>query len=222
RSTTDGEEALIVNARIGTALSGAVGDACKGLASLTTDAAGSTAINGGSVTTSGDQTYHDPVTLNAAANSTTLTGVNVTFDSTVRSTTDGEEALIVNARGVTTFSGAVGDASKRLASLTTDAAGSTAINGGAVTTTGDQTYHDRVTLDALGNSTTLTGVNVTFDSTVRSTTDGQEALIVNASGITTFSGAVGDNSQRLASLTTDMAGSTKIGGGAVTTTGDQT
>src|SRR5207253_1108477 len=151
-----------------------------------------------------------------------LPSLNVTFDSTVRSTTDGEEALIVNASGVTTFSGAVGDAGKRLASLTTDAAGSTAINGGSVTTTGDQTYHDPVTLNAAANTTTLTGVNVTFDSTVRSTTDGEEALIVNASGLTTFGGAVGDASKRLASLTTDAAGSTAINGGSVTTTGAQT
>src|SRR5439155_739009 len=193
---------LTVNTAGVTTFGGAVGGSGNPLLSVTTDAAGSTAINGGSVTTRGDQTYHDPVTLNAAANSTTLTGVNVTFDSTVRSTTDGEEALIVNASGVTTFSGAVGDNSLRLALPTSDAAGSTAINGGAVTTTGDQTYHDPVTLNAAANSTTLTGVNVTFDSTVRSTTDGEEALIVNASGVTTFSGAVGDASKRLASLTT--------------------
>ena len=76
----------------------------------------------------------------------------------------------------------MGDNSQRLASLTTDAAGTTAINGGSVNTSGDQTYNDAVTLNATGNITTLTGVNVTFASTLRSTTDGEEALIVNASG----------------------------------------
>ena len=153
-----------------------MGDNNQRLASLTTDAAGTTAINGGSVNTSGDQTYNDAVTLNATGNVTTLTGVNVTFASTLRSTTDGEDALIVNASGLTTFNGAVGDNSQRLASLTTDAAGTTAINGGSVNTSGDQTYNDAVTLNATGNSTTLTGVNVTFASTLRSTTDGEESL----------------------------------------------
>src|SRR5437660_8021059 len=116
------------------------------LASLTTAAAGSTAINDGSDTATRYYPTRRSSDLNAAANSTTLTGVNVTFDSTVRSTTDGEEALIDNASGDTTSTGTLRDAIKPLASLTTDAAGSTAINGGSVTTTGDQTYHDPVTL----------------------------------------------------------------------------
>src|SRR5437660_10216791 len=118
------------------------------LASLTTAAAGSTAINDGSDTATRYYPTRRSSDLNAAANSTTLTGVNVTFDSTVRSTTDGEEALIVNASGVTTFSGAVRSEDRRVGKQTTAAAGSTAINGGSVTTTGDQTYHDPVTLNA--------------------------------------------------------------------------
>ena len=43
----------------------------------------------------------------------------------------------------------MGDNSQRLANLTTNAGGTTAINGGAITTSGDQTYNDAVTLDAL-------------------------------------------------------------------------
>ena len=62
------------------------------------------------MSTSGDQLYNDAVTLNAAGNTTVLTGVNVTFISTVRSASDGEENLTVNASGTTMFSGAVGDA----------------------------------------------------------------------------------------------------------------
>jgi hypothetical protein len=96
------------------------------------------------------------VTLNAAGNATTLTGGSVSFGKTLRSTTDAEEALTVTA-GATTCGGAVGDNRQRLASLTTEANGSTAINGGSVTTAGVQNYQDEVTLNAAGNATTMTG-----------------------------------------------------------------
>ena len=61
-----------------------------------------------------------------------------------------------------------------LTSLTTDAAGSTQINGGSVRTTANQTYNDSVTLAA---DTTLTGVNVTFASTLED--DGPQARSPN-------------------------------------------
>jgi hypothetical protein len=61
----------------------------------------------------------------------------VSFAKTLRSTTDAEDALTV-AAGTTTFTGAVGDNNQRLASLTTDANGATAINGVSVTTAGAQ------------------------------------------------------------------------------------
>src|SRR5207249_431811 len=138
----------------------------------------------------GPITLTQPVLLTGTTLVTAGAG-NVTFSGTV----NGGFGLTVNSAGTTTFGGAVGN-NDALASLTTDAAGSTAINGGSVTTTGNQTYHDSVTLDAVGNSTTLTGVNISFDSTLRSTTDGEEALIVNASGVTTFGGAVGDGGKR--------------------------
>src|SRR5207237_1182032 len=98
----------------------------------------------------------------------TSTGAgNIGFGSTV----DGAFALTVNTAGVTTFGGAVGGATA-LASLTTDAPGATALNGGSVTTTGDQSYSDAVTL---GTDTTLIstgGGAVGFGSTV----DGAFAL----------------------------------------------
>src|SRR5262249_48044071 len=131
----------------GAATTGTLGGAVN-VGALTTDAGGTTAINGGSVTTTGNQSYGDAVTLDAASNSTTLTGVDISFAATLRSTTNGQEALTVSGSGTTTFGGAVGDNSQRLASLTSNAGGTTAINGGAVTTTRNQTYNDSVTLDA--------------------------------------------------------------------------
>lgn len=62
-------------------------------------------------------------------------------------------------------------------------AGSIALNG-AITTSGDQTYRSAVTLQ--GNST-LQGGTILFDGTV----DGSYQLGVDASGMATFSGAMG-------------------------------
>ncbi|MEY2428359.1 MAG: trimeric autotransporter adhesin, partial [Verrucomicrobiota bacterium] len=161
-STVDGAQALEVNTAGTTSFGGAVGGTTP-LTSLTTDnpaaaagsIGGSTAVNGGSVATSGAQTYNDDVTLGA---DTVLNGSAVTLAKTV----NGAAALTVNAAGATTFGGAVGGTTP-LNSLTTDAAGSTAVNGGSVATSGAQTYNDDVTL---GADTVLNGSAVTLAKTV--------------------------------------------------------
>lgn len=101
--------------------------------------------SGGTIVTAGDQVYSSAVTLGAA---TTLgtTGTNgnaITFNATI----DGAHALTLNTPGTTTLGGAVGGETP-LSSLTTDAGGTTAINGGEVVTTGAQTYGDAVSLGA--------------------------------------------------------------------------
>jgi len=63
------------------------------------------------------------------------------------STLNGAFDLTVNSSGLTVFGAAVGG-STPLASLTTDVAGATQINGNAVATTGAQTYNDPVILGA--------------------------------------------------------------------------
>ncbi len=98
-----------------------------------------------------------------------------------------------------------------LATLTASAPGAGAgitLNGD-VTTSGAQTYNQAVAL--AGPTNTLTGTNVSFASTV----NGASALAVNASGTTTFDGAVG-----VTSVSTDDAGSLAINAN-VTTTGNQ-
>ena len=74
---------------------------------------------------------------------------------------NGGSALTVNSTGSTTFTGPVGG-STALLSLTTDAMGTTAINGGSVVTSGNQTFNDAVTLGQATTFTTTTGGNVTF------------------------------------------------------------
>ncbi len=98
-------------------------------------------------------------------------------------------SLTVNSTGLTTFGGAVGGVWP-LASLTTNAGGTTAVNGGYVRTTdlAGQLYGDAVTL----------GAPVTFQSdlagpiTFASTLDGAaQAEFIAGEGAVTFKGAVG-------------------------------
>ncbi|MEN3943907.1 filamentous hemagglutinin N-terminal domain-containing protein, partial [Prosthecobacter sp. SYSU 5D2] len=124
--------------------------ATRALLSLTTDAGGSTVFNilgGTSVTTSTTQTYNDAVTLMMDTVLSSSTAGNISFNSTVD--TDALAAavrsLTVNTGGATQFGNGGADnvgGNRALASLTTDAAGSTVFNilgGTSVTTAGAQT-----------------------------------------------------------------------------------
>ena len=66
-----------------------------------------------------------------------------------------------------------------------------------ITTTGDQTFGDAVTLQT---DTTLSSVNTTFNKTVT----GDRQLTIKASEATTFNGEV-----NVGKLTTDSVGSTR-------------
>jgi len=202
--TTANTESLTINTGGQTQFNGAVGGVAS-LASLTTDAAGSTRI-GANITTGGAQTFNDTVTLNAASVLTSTGGGNITFAQTV----DGAFDLTVNTTGNTVFTGLVGNGAA-LTSLTTDAGGTTSI-GANVTTTGAQAFNDAVTLAANVIAASTGAGNVTFGSTV----NGAFNLTVNTTGVTTFGGAVS-----VASLTTDAGGSTNLGA-AVTTSAAQT
>src|SRR5207245_11758603 len=72
----------------------------------------------------------------------------------------------------------------------------------------------------LATDVTVTGRNVECGSTVQSPVP--RSLLVNASGATTFGGAVGGGDQPLLSVETNTPGTTLINGGAVTTTTTQT
>lgn len=209
-----GAFALIVNTGGITRFDGLVN-----VASITTDAGGTTEINGGSVTTTGDQTYGDDVTVGAdtvlASNGgnvlfsgalggpfdlTLNTGAgNATFNGTVSGLID----LIVNSAGITRFNNTV-----TVGSLTTDAAGSTEINTGAITTTGNQTYNDAVALLANAILTSSGNGNLVFGNTL----NGGFTLNLNTGGTTQFDGLV-----NVGSIITDAGGTTVINGGSVTT-----
>src|SRR5205823_1895239 len=181
-STVDGAQALTVNTSGSgtTTFGGAVGGTIA-LTNLTTNADGSTHLNGGGISTTADQNYNDTVTLGA---DTTIAGNDIQFAKTL----DGAFALTVNSSGsgVTTFGDQVGGTTI-LTSLTTNSDGTTRINGGVVNTSGAQSYGDAVTL---GADTTVGGGSVSFGGTLDSDTTARD-LTVNSAGATVFGGAVG-------------------------------
>src|SRR6266498_4141080 len=138
-------------------------------------------------------------------------GRNITFAKTVNAAAAGVQGLTANTAGTTTFGGAVGN-NARLANVTTDAAGTTDLNGGAVNTTGNQTYNDDVILTANTTVDSSGAGTLTFAKTVNAAASGVQGLTANTAGTTIFQGAVGNNT-RLASLTTDAAGTTAINDG---------
>jgi len=240
----------------------------QALLSLTTDAGGSTSINGGAITTTGAQSYNDGVTVGADLTLSTTNG-NITFGSTYDG---GSHDLTITGSvgtGTMTFTGAVTNLGNATGTSLTVQAGQTGlvrfmnpvsgVSGlsfadgtsvrfdGDVTLTGGDTANSflgNVVLDGLtfsssqalqfGNSAaadqvTLSGGAVTIDTsagnqavTFTSKIDGEQVLTVSGGiAVTTFNGVVGGTIP-LTSLTTDAGGSTSINGGAVTTTGAQT
>ena len=126
-------------------------------------------------TSAGNILVNNPVTLTGSATVTnTASAGNVTFASTI----DGGFGLTVNDSGTTTFTGAVG-ATTPLASLTTDAPGTTQINGGSVKTSGNQTYNDAVTL---GTTTTLTATGGSINQGTTGTISGGSLITSSATG----------------------------------------
>ncbi|HEX3658963.1 MAG TPA: hypothetical protein VHV55_24430 [Pirellulales bacterium] len=200
-NTIDGAYALTINTW-NMSLTGAIGSATP-LASLTVSVPFNSAFSGRSISTNGPQTYNTNLTLgadttfNAGSSAISINGLNgaynVTFDSS----------------GLTTLSGNLGN-SIALASVTTDAAGTTNLNGD-VTTSGNQTYNDPVSLWAFTTLNAGSG-NITFNNTVDS-----GGLTANTTGTTTFNGAVGKTAA-LGSLTIGAGGTTVLAGGSINAT----
>ena len=198
-ATLDGANALLIagNAEF----DGAVG-ATSVLTSLAVSK--TSAINGGTITTTGAQIYTGAVTLAGISPTVLTTGTGITFAATL----DGANALII--AGNADFEGAVGGTTA-LRSLAVS--NTSLIDSGAVTTTGGQTYTGAVTLAGITPTVLKTGTTATFASTV----DGVNALTIAGNAV--FDGAVGGTAA-LASLA--VSKTSAINGGAVTTTGDET
>ncbi len=204
--TLSGAFAVSVNTTGATTFAKAVN-----VGTLSTDAGGTTAVNGGSVTTAGGQSYGDAVAVGADATFASTGGGDVVFGGSL----DGGFKVVINTAGTAKLNGPVGGGSP-LASLTTDAGGTTQVLGGLVKTSGGQTYNDPVTV----------GVDATFASTgagaitFNAALDGPGSASVATAGATTFKAAVGGGTA-LGSLATDAGGTTAVNGGLVKTAGGQ-
>ena len=155
-STVDGMQSLVLMTAGPKVINGPVGGTTA-LLNLTTDG-GSMALNGGTVTTIGAQTYNGAVMLGSELTLASLGAGDILFNSTV----DGMHSLTVASGGIGVFNGSVGGGTA-LASLVTDTGASTMVNGGAVTTTGVQDYRRAVTL---ANNATLTASQVNIFATL--------------------------------------------------------
>jgi|GEM_PF-5890446 len=111
----------------------------------------------------------------------------ISFGGPINASTADSYSLTLNSTGIVTIGGAVG-AVTAFAGLTTNADGITNIKGGAVTTSGVQTYNDAVVLDA-DASIVSTSSTIAFNSTVTGT---YTLSIQNAAstGMVSFVGAV--------------------------------
>ena len=190
------------------------GAAVTGVDDLVSNGGGTTTLQG-NIATTGTQTYTDNVTLGGAT-TVASTGVGAAGNIAFNGTVNGAADLAVNTAGVTTFATQVGNATP-LNSLTTDAPGSVALNGGTITTAGAQTYNDAATLGVATTVASTGGGNISFNGTL----NGAQTLAVNTAGITGFGGAVGGVTP-LTTLTTDALGSVSLTGGSLITSGAQT
>jgi filamentous hemagglutinin family protein len=171
-------------------------------ATVSTDAGGSTRLNGGAVTTSGLQDYNDAAVLGAATTLTSTGGGAVGINGGA----SGLHDLTVNTAGVTTLGGGI-----NVGSITTDGPGSVRLSGG-ITTAGAQTYNEAATLTGATTLSSTGSGNVSLQQGVSGAFD----LAVNTSGVTRLGGTVA-----LGSLTTDAGGTVELPG-TVTTSGSQT
>ena len=167
---------------------------------------------GGSITTTGTQTYSGAVTLSAATITLTTTDSDVTFGGTIDSDAGQTRHLTIDTNGTTgtiQFGGLVGNtvalgAIGITGNLDLDAnivgAASLAVSGSSnlgadVTTTGTQTYSGAVTLSAATITLTTTDSDVTFGGTIDSDAGQTRHLTIDTNGTTgtiQFGGLVGN------------------------------
>lgn len=172
---------------------------------------------GGAVTLNGSA-YADGVTSSITALSgnggSSGTGGAITFNGTLNSASANYSDLNLNTNGKTVFTQNVG-ALKQLNSLTTDALGSTEVNGvNFITTLKDQTYNDALTVKSVGPTfkTTANG-NIFVNGTLNSNSAACCVTVnFNVGGGIYLNSAVGNVSQ-LYSLSTGSTGTTYVASG---------
>lgn len=132
--------------------------------------------NGALVVTAGSASAAGPVTLNASSS----IGGNgsLTLSGTVNDAVTGASTLTQTGSGTLTFGNTVG-ATNALAAVTTSAGQTTAINGGAVRTTGGQSYGSIVTTSG---ATMLTSTSGGIITAINAANDFTGDLSLNTTG----------------------------------------
>ncbi|MGH6690304.1 MAG: beta strand repeat-containing protein, partial [Gammaproteobacteria bacterium] len=147
-------------------------------------------------------------------------GANVTITGTVNDDLAGSSSLVLSAgtAGANTLGGAVGN-TDAIASLTASG-NTTALNGGLVTTTGDQTYNSAVTL---GMATTLAATGVSGNIAINnSLSGGANSLTINAGNDIAIRGNVFSGPQAINAGNGLIVQSSAAGSAQLTATAGQT
>jgi hypothetical protein len=187
-----------------------------GLSSLNTQGSGSTLLSG-NVTTTGAQTYGDAVDVAGSTVLTSTGNANIQFAQSINGQSIGGGALSINTGGVTQLQGNVGS-TRALASLSTDAAGSTQLPA-AITTTGAVSLLDQV---QLSSNLTIKHGGLTFGKALDSDASQARSLSLDSAATATFNATLG-GVHALSSITATGGGTVVLNGSAnsITTTGAQ-
>jgi filamentous hemagglutinin family protein len=213
-------------------LGGAIGGG-GGLAKLIVTGGAGIALNGGTVTTTGDQTYSGASTLGVDTVLTSTDGTVTLFDA-VDGTADGAQALDIKILGAgkVVLGNAIGDnigVQQPLKSLTIAGGTDIRFNGATIKTKLDQSYGGAVGTGIEVGPVTLrvgtvhftagTGA-ITFKSTVDAASNGSAGVQVTTGGVTTFKADVGEI-HYLTAVTIDGAGAIALDGTTIRTSGAQ-
>ncbi len=179
--------------------------------------------------TTGAQTWNGALSIGST---TQLTGQGLHFGAAVDSAAGSSAALAIDAgNGDVRFSSTIGqsgalgalsitsagatrvDGAVAAASVATDAAGSLALHGGSVATSGAQSWGERL---VLGADTTLSGSHITLAQGADATSAGGQRLSIQGDAV--LNGPLGAT-QALLQLV--VSGSSSLAAGQVHTSGDQ-
>ncbi len=185
---------------------------------LLTNGGGSTVLND-SITTGGSQTYNDSVIL---AGDLILDGGDIRFDSTLNSQSMTHYSLNITSSGAATFNGAVGTVDA-LSALTVSAV-SIAIDGGAISTTGRQSFSGPATLGANTVLTSHFSAGIEFTSTLMGNMNsldivGGAEFQDAVSGISKFNADTIVTEATLSAASINVSGSSELGGNLTATSG---
>jgi len=188
-----------------------------GLSSLATQGSGRTLLSGATLTTSGAQTYGDAVDVTGSAVLSSTGNDNIQFAQAINGQSNGTGSLSINTGGVTLLQGNVGS-TRALASLSTDAAGSTQLPA-SVNATGVVSLLDQATLTG---DLVITHGGLTFGSAIDSAANQAYSLSLISAANTNFNASVG-SVRALSSVTATGGGNMMLGSNAsgVITTGAQ-